>query len=322
MGYTSNLYIDSPVQDAIYPLSADRKSGINTGIFVFYGHANSGSAQFGAGTNGATYLTGIKAMSTTYFPIRGKEMNNCKMAFFIGCYTADGSRAQDYGVLTVEAIKAGAEYSFGFMNTVEVSACRAFTSTLFRYLSEGYGIVDALNKTESGYTGYNDVLFNVLLSRNNLYSEEENYVSPLSNQEIEKYTFDRKTGETDLYVKYINGIQTGDFYKVNSYGQIVSYHNEFSEEDEAEINEKMAEFSHLLAVPFEVIPDDKIIDMGTEFNYVKKDTEKIVWAKVEDEIVAVKLVNSIYSSNDGNIIYQTKYYNLETQQEIPAELIQ
>lgn len=139
MGYTTYLNTDKPASFAIGTSPVTGLSRMNSGVFVFNGHAGGGSCQFQASPN-QTYLTAEKH-SGAYYKFESISMSHCKAAFFMGCSTA--TYRQGYGSLLDTAIANGAKCAFGWKNSVNTQTATSFRERLFYFLRYGYTVSDA-----------------------------------------------------------------------------------------------------------------------------------------------------------------------------------
>jgi hypothetical protein len=139
MGYTTYLNTDKPASFAINTSPITGLSRMNSGVFVFNGHAGGGSCQFRASPN-QTYLT-AEMHSGAYYKFENISMSHCRAAFFMGCSTA--TYRQGYGNLLDTAIANGAKCAFGWKYSVNTQTATSFRERLFYFLRYGYTVSDA-----------------------------------------------------------------------------------------------------------------------------------------------------------------------------------
>lgn len=204
-------------------------SRMNSGVFVFNGHAGPGSCQFYDSNGKNTYLTAKKS-GNSYKKFDGISLDQCKAAFFMGCKTASTSRKKEYGVLTQQAVDNGAKCSFGWKKSVLTKSATTFRERFFYFLNKGYSVSDSA-KNAASEMPRNDTTRKYKIcgkgstklstgAKQSVMEHTTNIVKSKAVEIIKSQNYVEQEGNegSKLYVRYIWGIPTMQTIEIFSDG--------------------------------------------------------------------------------------------------------
>lgn len=324
MGYKSYCNTEVSASFAVSISPNTRKSRMNSGVFVFNGHAGPGSCQFQDSYKKSTYLTAIKS-GGKYTKFGNINLQNCKVAFFFGCKTASKSRESKYGVLTDKAVEKGADCSFGWKKSVNTSTATKFRDRMFYFLSKGYSVKKAASSAASEMP-WNDATRKYRISGNtkkklcgsssNVSTNVKTITGSMAKREMQQlnYVFmEHQEDGSKLYVRYIDNIPTMESIEISSDGtSAVKSNISFCSSDIKQIkNMRVKKVNISRYVP------STIVDGGIKFSKIGKSEDMDVYCKVKGKTKFVKIVNTEYVSQDKECYYlDTVCIDMETGNQI------
>lgn len=197
-------------------------SRLNSEIFFFSGHGSKSGAVIYP-TNNWFYVNQIN------------NMENCKLAVWSACYSANSNNAYKKSIAEASVI-AGARTSIGWEETIPELSARTFTNRLFKKLSEGESVENACKYAKNGivlvwdnarnYTIFGDKTTKINASSikksiKNSINVKNPIVNEIINNDKEWTGFEYENNVFRFY-KIINGLISNIFYDINvNTGQIV-----------------------------------------------------------------------------------------------------
>lgn len=307
-----------------------RVSRMNSGVFVFNGHAGPGSCQFRNSAGNNSYLTAKKS-GGSYSKFENIKLKNCKAAFFMGCKTASTKRKSNYGVLTKQAVKNGAKCSFGWKESVLTSSATKFRERMFYFLRKGYSVKDSASKAASEmpwndstrkYSISGNGNTKLVLSNGNSSVSNKNTINlSEANRMISEENFREETKNDDgtkIYVKYIEGIPTLETIEVSKDKKNIKIKElNYSEKEAKKVLQKAnRRQKSKIDIP------KAIIDSGMKFCKMGESESNDIYCIIDGKTKLIRITNTEYVSVDKECYYlDTICIDLETGNQVDYEKI-
>lgn len=202
---------------------------INNRFYFFAGHGSNGSIKYAPQTGAWVGATDLATMGST------PTMADVQLAVWAACHSAQGNNS-----ITQEAITQGADFSLGWVGSIDDTCASTYTWFLWENIGNGFGIEESVASAviqlrdlywfiEVVGWGDNDIVNPVLLTSLpvttakidvSMKIKEDSSIRLfpedmfLENQD-EYYKYVVSTNEIK-YIKLIDNIMTNDFYVIKS----------------------------------------------------------------------------------------------------------
>ena len=320
LGYTTYCNTNVGASFAVGDSPNTNDSRMNSAVVVFNGHAGAGSYQMVSNGNNS-YLTGKKS-GGDYYKFNNVDMDNTKMAIFMGCKTSSTSRDSTYGTLTDDAVSCGAESAFGWEKSVDTTHATNFRERLFYFLRYGYTLSDASANAASEMPWFSDTKDyrisgdgSTVLTRSSRMLLEDNsydYETALNLVESENYKLHTENSSgTQTYVKYIDDLATSESIDINRNEKwAIQSKDTFTGDELSSLVMPINEFDI-----DSYSGSDTITSGGNIFSKINEEFLNVI-VKIEDMPVLVGIVSTEYESDNGLSYMTEKYINMHTGEEL------
>lgn len=336
-GFVTTLRTNVNHSDALSPYGTDLKTRLNSGIFCFDGHGNAGLIAFVQGPSyDQTFLVAQNGNGTTWLPM--SDMNNCKLAVFLSCYSANTNQTSNLGNLLDTSISKGADTAIGFTETISVFSSNSFSMTFFASLLNGKSVSQSASAAANTVPVWDSCRKYVIKGNGSLVLKKtvirnsndlNNYY--LSEEDKKSYILKEEYDDKLVYIKVIDGIETSDYYICDLEGNITGMQNIFNYKDLLEINNletPLATSSDAVAstnlAKISRESENKLITNSSKINIddvIHKIESFDVLEKINGKIHYIRIINVAYQT-DGNVIYmKTTVLDLNSGEFIPYEEI-
>lgn len=305
MGYSVGVHQNKPASHVDETIASTFKR-LNSEVVFFSGHGSAGHLTFINSSGGYNRLYDYSPYFTS--------MANTKVAVWSSCKSAvDPDGTDTRRSIAQKSIDIGAQAAIGWTEVTDVPAAKKWTDQFFLELGNAMTVQAAAASAGSvflwpwdgnydGWQVFGDG--STLVSYPNINPKssttppiqmvDDALLQKLSN--TEEYTPYELKGLGTRYYKTINGHLTNEFYDIHDSGIVKTSSVVFSDADILNISQQKLATSIFSPVM-------STTAYGVTFNKLTKVEEHIVYMKINDNIVPIKLIYSNYQ-NDGGLEYQ------------------
>ena len=301
MGYSVGVHQNKPTSHVDETIASTFKR-FNSEVVFFSGHGSAGHLTFMNSSGGYDRLYD----NSSYFT----SMANTKVAVWSSCKSAvdpDGTGSRRS--IAQKSIDMGAQSAIGWTEVTDVPAAKKWTDQFFLDLGHTMTVEAAAASAGSvflwpwdgnydGWQVFGDG--STLVSYPNI-NPKSSTTPPIQTvsaallrklSDTEEFTPYKLKGLGTRYYKTINGHLTNEFYDIHDNGTLITSSVVFSDEDILNIS-----LQKITTSTFS--PATSITAYGVTFNKLVKVEEHIVYMKLNDSIVPIKLIYSNYENDDG-----------------------